>query len=463
MRENTTLEALPLIVPTAPQPLEPRSTMMGLTRLLALGQLSLVAVTWKLWTPQSVFPQVPLIRAACDWPGWFDWVCLAVLVESSVALLVMARRGRAGRVASAALAISLAGFFVLDQHRLQPWAWQFFLLAILLSLADDTTARRGWRWLVIGIYFWSAVSKLDYTFFHEQGPALLGGLKQAMGLRGMPNRWTEMLDIAGSVGLALGEMSVAVMLAWPRARWLGLWTATIMHVALLAALGPFGLNHSLGVLLWNVFFIVQDWLLFREAAAPHPLPGETALTRVRQWWRDLVTRPTSRQNRVALGVIAAAMAWPVLEPFGYCDHWLAWAVYSSRTDLVEVSLTGETNLSGLPATLHRHVAVIHWQDGFVECGRFDLAGWSLEQLHAPIYPQNRFHVGVWLAVLDRCDPELTQAWLYLWGPRHRWTARTVHSRGLVRRDEIEAVADTFIWNAHPRLATFAAASKNPSP
>ena len=433
------------------------------SRLLAAGLLALVAATWKLWTPQDVFPQVPLIRAACDWPGWFDWVCLAVLVASSLTLLVVGQRGWWGRGSCIAMALSLAGFFVLDQHRLQPWAWQFFLLAVLLSFADDTTARRGWQWLVIGIYFWSAVSKLDYTFCHEQGPALLGGLKRAMGLRGMPNRWTESLDVVGSLGIALGEMSVAVLLAWPRARWRGLWTATIMHLALLAALGPFGLNHSLGVLLWNVFFIAQNWLLFREAAASHPPSGEIVLVQVRSWLRDLVIWPRSRLNRLALGVVVAAMAWPVLEPFGYCDHWLAWAVYSARNDLFEISLSGETNLSGLPVSLHRNVVILHGDEGVVERGGFVLADWSLDSLDAPIYPQNRFHVGVWLAVLDRCDPELTNAWLYLWGSRDRWTARTVHSRGLVRRDEIEAVADTFDWNAHPRLATFAAAPKNPSP
>ena len=54
--------------------------MSALSRLLAVSLLALVAATWKLWTPQDVFPQVPLIRAACDWPGGFDWVCLAVLV-----------------------------------------------------------------------------------------------------------------------------------------------------------------------------------------------------------------------------------------------------------------------------------------------------------------------------------------------------------------------------------------------
>ena len=444
------------IAPAAPQPIEPRSSMTGLTRLLALGQLALVAVTWKLWTPQSVFPQVPLIRAACDWPGWFDWVCLAVLVASSVALLVVARRGRAGRVASAGLAISLAGFFVLDQHRLQPWAWQFFLLAVLLSLADDTTARRGWRWLVIGIYFWSAVSKLDYTFCHEQGPALLGGLKQAMGLRGIPNRWTEALDVVGSLGIALGEMSVAVLLAWPRARWLGLWTATIMHVALLAALGPFGLNHSLGVLLWNVFFIVQNWLLFRESAASHPSSGESVFVQVPLWLRDIVTWPNSRPNRLALGVIVAAMTWPVLEPFGHCDHWLAWAVYSSRADgsLISAShpsVNGE--LGGFVGPYFVHEQFFS--------SKLDISQWSLGVLGVPGHPQARFQIGVALALYDRFDP--SDLAMFRWTVASRWTGEGHRATTLYDADEIDAESKSFNFNARPRLTTFALEQKNPSP
>ena len=387
------------------------------SRLLAAGLLALVVATWKLWTPQDVFPQVPLIRAACDWPGWFDWVCLAVLVASSLTLLVVGQRGWWGRGSCIAMALSLAGFFVLDQHRLQPWAWQFFLLAVLLSLADDTTARRGWQWLVIGIYFWSAVSKLDYTFCHEQGPALLGGLKQAMGLRGMPNRWTEALDVVGSLGIALGELGVAVLLAWPRARWLGLWTATIMHLALLAALGPFGLNHSLGVLLWNVFFIVQNWLLFREAAVSHPPSGDTVLVQVRLWLRDLVTWPSSRPNRLALGTIAAAMAWPILEPFGYCDHWLAWAVYSARSESGVMIVEGDTALVGLPpSSVRRSEATPRVSINF--------GTWSLQSLGVPAYPQARVHTGVAVDVIER--NVLTQRELTYSMTPHRWTGSRLH-------------------------------------
>jgi len=288
-----------------------------------------------------------------------------------------------------------------------------------------------------------------------------------MGLRGIPNRWTEALDVVGSLGIALGELSVAVLLAWPRARWLGLWTATIMHVALLAALGPFGLNHSLGVLLWNVFFIVQNWLLFREAATSHPPSGETVLVQIRLWLRDLVTWPTSRPNRLALGVITAAMVWPVTEPFGYCDHWQAWAVYSARADAVGVLLVENLSAENFHLSVQRHIVVQQWGRQSLEMQR-----WSLDVLDAPIPSQNRFHLGVCLALQHGFDGEELFE-LDLWGPPNVGYPQQWYPRG--RYPEIDAAGyyislakldegvGHFRWNARPRMRTFAARMQNPSP
>ena len=424
--------------------------MHGLTRWLAIGLLALVTSTWKLWTPQAVFPQVPLIRAACDWPGWLDWGCLAVLVASALTMLFVARRGWLGRGSCLGLAVSLSGFFVLDQHRLQPWAWQFLLLAVLLSLADDDTARRGWRWLVIGIYFWSAVSKLDYTFCHEQGPALLEGLRRAMGLRGLPNPWTEALDIVGSLGIALSELGVAVLLAWPRARWLGLWAATTMHVALLAALGPLGLNHSLGVLLWNAFFLVQNWLLFRATAGERPVVGETFPAQMRQWWRDLATWPASRTNRLALGTILAAMTWPVLEPLGYCDHWLAWAVYSARAETVHIIAIDTEK------TCHSNWEPIRLNGVDLEAGKtLDISGRSLRVLGVPICPHERFQIGVTSALLQA--ERIHYAVVTVNYVPQRVTGKVSVRRFL--REELLEELDRHTINAHPRMATYGTTPK----
>src|SRR5262249_11324684 len=152
-----------------------------------------MGVTWKLWTPQDVFPRVPLIWWAP--PHWLDWTALAITLVGLVGLCLFppCQGGvRGGNSSSSATqsgstppaappplggggksrptlitarfaAVLVAGGFALlflsDQHRLQPWAWQCFILAVVFALGDDRTVFYGWRWLVVSIYLWSAWSK----------------------------------------------------------------------------------------------------------------------------------------------------------------------------------------------------------------------------------------------------------------------------------------------------------------
>jgi len=423
-----------------------------LTQLLAAGQLVLVAATWKLWTPQTSFPQVPLIRMACHWPAWVDWFALVVMLASIAALLAAGSRNSVQRIAAAGLATSLALFFVLDQHRLQPWAWQFFLLALLVSLGNTGTVSRGWTWLVISIYFWSAFSKLDFTFCHVQGPMLLGGLKRAVGMDGIPNRWTAYAEIAGSLGIAAGELGVTILLMWPKTRWLGLWSATIMHLTLLATLGPFGLNHSAGVLLWNVFFIVQNWLLFSEQRLGPPESGPTAVADS----RGSNVNVTSWREWLALGVIIAAIVWPSLESNGRCDHWLAWSVYSARAGHTVVELANDMNLDRIPTSIReRHLHAFVDLPGesndwyYVMHRRLDTGQWSLQALAVPVLPELRFEVGIALRLREQ------------WGfrgsvihtpPPSRWNGLSAAPEVFVINDEesLDRLDQRFFWNIRPR-------------
>lgn len=409
----------------------------GLARLLAIGALALVGVTWKLWTPQSVFPQVPLVHFACDCPSWCDWICLASLVTAATTLLCIGRRGIASRLASAGIAISLSGFFILDQHRLQPWAWQFLLLSALLSLADDMTVRRGWVWLTISIYFWSAVSKFDYNFFHDQGPILVEGFQRAFGIRQTMNRWTESFNFSSAFILASGELFVAIFLSLRRTRRFGVWIAIFMHGALLVALGPVGLKHSWGVLLWNLFFAGQTWLLFRVVTKPRK--DDDADSRIPH--RMGLTSRTS--NRVATGIILCAVLWPILEPVDGCDHWLAWAVYSARAGQLEILVTSDEPPPGGPVEYVQVLRTINGMSGVYY--RPNVSGWSLKDLCVPIYPQFRFEVAVGKDLKRRFQLENLQ--VVNW-KRSRWNGKPTEER--VVDLSTGNNSSPSIWNTQPR-------------
>jgi hypothetical protein len=94
-----------------------------LRRSVGLFGLLLMAVTWRLWIPQTVFPQVPLVGAALGLPAWIQWLgCGGMLAGLAGALA--APGGRAAKVSLVVFAASTAAMIVADQERLQPWAYQ---------------------------------------------------------------------------------------------------------------------------------------------------------------------------------------------------------------------------------------------------------------------------------------------------------------------------------------------------
>ncbi|WP_157605875.1 hypothetical protein [Schlesneria paludicola] len=404
-------------------------------RLLAAGFLGLIASTWPLWTPQSAFPEVPLFRVAGRLHAAVDWAFLYVLLAAQGSLLV-APRIRYRRVVTLISMGCTLGLVCIDQHRLQPWAWQFILVSLVLSAADASTARRAWRWIVIGIYVWSAWSKLDYGFTQQHGPFLLDGLLKSIGLKTGIQSWSAAARSIISAAIPCAELSIAVSLAWPRTRRVAIYGAAIMHLTLLMALGPWGHNHQPGVLLWNVFFLVQNALLFRQSPPATPTETPGALSQPAQ-------SASVWGNRFAWGVVILAMIWPVTEPFGLCDHWPAWAVYAAKPERVTISIDSDEQ-SRFPAAMERYFG-----DDIVEHGwtPMRLDRWSLDAVRCPIYPQDRFQVGVALGMAE--EFHLSTLRIVIEGPANRWSGKrsTNVYEGL---ESIRTLADSYRLGAHPR-------------
>ena len=237
-----------------------------LLRLIAAALLLLIVATWPLWTPPQPLPQIPWLAIAARLPPAWDWIALAAIAAG--ALLQFDPRGR-GTVCGAALMSSgLAAALLVDQQRLQPWAYEYLLVTAILALQPRAAGLRCCRWLIISIYAWSAVSKLDAAYLATNGRDLLFGLLQSFGLQ--PGGWGDGGFRVGPLLFPLGELAVALSLAIPRFRRIGLVLSAGMHLLLLWVLGPFGLRHEPAVLIWNAAFIPQNWLLFRAAQGEMP-------------------------------------------------------------------------------------------------------------------------------------------------------------------------------------------------
>ena len=414
-----------------------RRRAMVYRRGFALSTLVLLAETWRLWTPQTLYPQVPFFAWAGALSPLLDWLTFVSIVVLLCAVLIVPERWLSWKLALLLLIFPWTMSILLDQHRLQAWAYFALLVSCVLACADRDREFAPLRLIVVGVYFFSALSKFDYTFAHSVGQQFLGALAGLLGLS------IEGLAPSVRVGLALVfptiELLVAVMLCVPRVRRWGVALAVLMHLTLLGILGPWGLNHHGGVLVWNAWFIVQAVLLFGQPRF--------------RWWllpeahvADVPPRERRLPVRLAWTVAIASVVLPLLEPWGYFDHWPAWALYAPRTSRVLVLLDRDV-VSRLPPDVRQHIRDDDPRSLWV---RLKIDAWSLASLKAPIYPQDRFQLGVAEAVARRyaLQSEIRAVWL---SAAQRTTGRR-HREVLVGQTAIASAGKHFWLNTHPREA-----------
>jgi hypothetical protein len=276
---------------------ESRQTLWRLSLLYAAAFLTLLLATHRLWLGSTGFPQVPAFRWLISAPDWVDAATAGIFL---VGAAISGRRGHFWVAATAFVLVSAC----LNQHRLQVWAYHLSTAGLFATFSAPGRALPRLRWLTISIYAWSAVSKLDVGFAAGPGQTLLGGLAAAF----------QMNPPAGAFGkygpwlMPIGELMTAVALAVPRWRRVGLWLSIAMHVLLLLAVGPLGLGHELGVQIWNVLFLVQNVILFRQRA-------ETIATTADG--QAVSTQP--RADRLMGGLLAFVVVMPALQPWSFWD------------------------------------------------------------------------------------------------------------------------------------------------
>lgn len=377
-------------------------------RFWAASLLTLIAATWPLWFPilaAADYPAIALPAAAGRVPP--SGLSAVSLLLVCALLRVTVARADARRwwwLVAATLVIG----FAIDQHRLQPWAYQGALYAVAFAGLDPARAR---RWLIVlaaSVYIYSAVGKLDYQFAYTVGQDLLAVVCRPIG--GLPAAWEPSRRALAALGFPLLELLGGIGLLIPRTRATAAVVIIAMHAGLIMILSPWGLDHSDGVLVWNAALIAQAWLLFWR----------------RPTWRR---RPASAAGPIQVILLAGLLA-PLGERSGYWDHWPSWALYAPHTSRVEIEIQAAAT-DRLPPSLNRRLAPDSDGDRW---HRLDLAGWSLQQRRVPIYPQARYQLELarWISRQFDLGDQVRVRWR---GTADRWTGQRT-DRWLLGEDEL---------------------------
>jgi hypothetical protein len=221
-----------------------------------------------------------------------------------------------------------------------------------------------------------------------------------------PAGWSPAVRRAAALALPAGELLVAAALglsiAAPRFARGGAAIAVAMHAATVVVLGPWGLDHSLGVLVWNGGFAWQTVTLFR------PRPTDSNDPRVD-------ARP-SINERLAIALVAVAAIAPIGFYAGCWDTWPAWGLYAPRGERAGV-LVHDSVFDRLPKSL-RDVSDEGPGDGPWRALRVDR--WALDENLAPLYPQNRVKLALAAALAERF-PLGDRVRVVVEGPTARWS------------------------------------------
>src|SRR5690348_13275185 len=98
--------------------------------------LAMLALSWPLWIAPSDFPRVPFVMGLPQPKGAGSWAVFVLLLGTVTA----AGCGLAWRT-MLALSVALVGWLVLgDQHRLQPWLYQYGLTALAFAACSERKA-----------------------------------------------------------------------------------------------------------------------------------------------------------------------------------------------------------------------------------------------------------------------------------------------------------------------------------
>jgi hypothetical protein len=409
-----------------------------IVRWTSFAAVALYAVTWPLWFPgfsDGDFPIVPLLSLLVGWPVWIDTLLSLLLIASWLGLFF--RSGQREAPALKATVIVVGLFLVLlNQHRLQPWHYQFLIIASL-TFGQRSAANLGLlRVLVISIYAYSALSKFDFEFVHTVGQQFLGELLGVLRVEPSGGLWYLVWLIPSC------ELLLALLLCFRRTRPVGGILACLQHLTLLFVLGPWGLDHSWGVLLWNVYSAGLVWLLFvrPESAMDRNLEIAAEEQTPRQ-----NLRVEQRLMQPASWLLAVVVLMPLGERLGFWDHWPSWSLYAPHSSRVE-AYVARTVVDRLPTPLSNLIMDAEEDQLWV---RVPLGDWSLQSLGAPIYPQGRFQAGVVRHLAESLDSEF-EIRATLLGPAGRVDGKRETRQREGSRD-IQKFQKAFWFNTEPRL------------
>ena len=285
-----------------------------------IGLLIGILISWPAWQSDRLYPLSP-ITGEIDWLNQFTLIFTGLLVLS-LGLSLWQKRNL--NLFSLVSLLSLIPLVFLDITRLQPWVFHYGALLFLLTYANFASALRttqildASRLIVVGIYFWSGVQKMNTAFITEVFTWVSKPLWTTFGDPG--------LSIAFTIGIVIPfiEAAFAIGLLTKRFRKISIIGSGLMLIFITLVLI---LGHSWNIVVWPWNFAIFAMVFILFYRLDDTLP-------------EIINR--SKKNILALLALIFFILMPIGNFFGQVDHYLSWSLYSGHVPTAFVTANHTT-------------------------------------------------------------------------------------------------------------------------
>ncbi len=372
-----------------------------------------------LWLDHPFFGTMPLADGLPRLVPPADYVLLASLVLLLIPILLAGERRRRRWIL---LWCGLcAARCIWDRITWQPYIYQYFFMLLTIAWASpagprSTEPRKQFRskakeaeqkralvalnilrLIVLSVYFWSGVSKVNAGFLETAMPQLLEHLLPA-----------GVFDIIRHfvVAIPIIEILIAVGLLVGRFRTFSVLGALAMHVSILLMIGPWELDYNRVVWPWNVAMMIWVALLF--------------------WKQRMVSSADILGWRAPLFqwcILFFCTVCPGLAFIGLWHPHLSFRLYSGSESLAVVLLSQE-GIDQLPEATRAEVTLDPREE---YAGYLALPHWSDKELGALVPSDPRIYRRVGRRLCDVVTPP-NEMVLEMRSPPHWWTGEIITER-----------------------------------
>ena len=318
-------------------------------------------ISWKVWVKERHFPTAP-VADLFNWPPLMQYV---LFVCSLVFILFLMYKPLNKIILITLLVIEILSCLA-DQNRWQPWEYQylFTILICIINFKEYQKLLSCIAFIMAATYLYSGIGKLNEGYLVLVWDNIF--LKKIFKL----NELSYQQNIIHYLGYAtaLAEIIFAIGLYFPKTKKAAAYGMIFMHLLILYAIGPLGVNYNIIIWPWNVLMILLLYVLFI-----HSSTIQIQFNWIWNGWNKLIL--------ICWGIM------PALNYLGLWDSYLSSRLYSGSLPLMSICLKDSAEIDELKPYLSK-------TDNYKICNGNVMAylqTWAMKEMNVPPYPEMRVY------------------------------------------------------------------------